>query len=97
MCVPVAGHCFWEKTSNGCKSDDDTFRHNAYDFYALCHKGEKDAEFQYKEEPAKLSAGKCADRDEKETGLVERISGKSNNMSPKKKLCFDCQRSTCTY
>ena len=60
-----SGHCFWEKTSNGCKDDEDTFTHNAYDFYELCRAGErKGAEFQCKQAPAKLGEGQCKDRDD---------------------------------
>ena len=60
-----SGHCFWEKTSNGCKDEDDTFNHNAYDFYELCRAGKrKNAEFHCKEEPAKLGEGQCKDREE---------------------------------
>ena len=61
--VSVSGHYFWEKTSNGCKNYDDTFKHNEYDFYAVCRSGyHKNAEFLCKGEPAKLSERKCADR-----------------------------------
>ena len=88
----MAGHCFWEKTTNGCKNKDDTFNHNAYDFYALCRQNEKDAEYQCNKPPHKLNAGQCEDRP-KETGAgAERSSGHEH--SPKKKYCFDCTRST---
>jgi len=84
------GHCFWEKTTNGCKNKDDTFNHNAYDFYALCRQNEKDAEYQCNKPPHKLNAGQCEDRP-KETGAgAERSSGHEH--SPKKKYCFDCTR-----
>ena len=57
-----SGHCFWEKTSNGCKNDDDTFTHNAYDFYELCRAGKrKGATFNCEKAPAKLTAGQCKD------------------------------------
>ena len=89
-----SGHCFWEKTSNGCKDEDDTFTHNAYDFYELCRAGErKGARFNCEEAPAKLSEGKCKDRDTPNKDLSERSSGK--NHKSKKKYCFDCVNSTC--
>ena len=48
-----SGLCYWEKTSNGCKDEDEHFTHNAFDFYELCRAGErKGAEFQCKREPA---------------------------------------------
>ena len=41
-----SGHCFCEKTSNGCKDEHDVFTRNSYDFYELCRAGErKGAEF----------------------------------------------------
>ena len=76
----VSGHCFWEKTSNGCKNDDDTFKHNAYDFYALCRSGNnKHAEFQCKEEPAKLSARKCRDDAAKKGHGANILAGECSN------------------
>ena len=64
----MAGHCFWEMTSNGCKNKDDKFNHNAYDFYALCREGQhKEAEFQCKKKPAALKKGQCKDREAKKT------------------------------
>ena len=82
MCVRVSGHCFWEKTSNGCKNKDDTFKHNAYDFYALCRKAnDPHAEFQCKTDPAKLSAGKCADR--KDADATKKAPKKQQSSSGK--------------
>merc|ERR1712226_1658913 len=61
--VDKTGHCFWEKTTNGCRNKDDKFKHNAYDFYALCRKAnDETAEFLCKEKPAQLNAGNCAAR-----------------------------------
>ena len=108
----VPGHCLWEKTSNGCKNDGDTFKHNAYDFYALCRGGGdiKHAEFQCKEEPAKLNAGRCADRKDGVTKKghekKESSSGKSDEedssyyyvkSTTRKKYCYDCQLSKCMH
>ena len=64
----MSGHCFWEKTTNGCKNKDDKFNHNAYDFYALCREGEhKEAEFQCKGKPGALKKGQCKDRPKPKT------------------------------
>ena len=99
----VSGQCFWEKTSNGCKNYDDTFKHNAYDFYALCRKGDnKHAEFQCKEEPAKLNAGRCADRyKKKESSSGKRDEDDSSYYyvedTTNKKYCYDCEQSTCMH
>ena len=89
-----SGHCFWEKTSNGFKDEDDTFTLNMCDFYELCRAGEtKGAEFQFKKAPAKLGEGQCKDRSTPQKELSERSSGKDHK--PKKKYCFDCAESTC--
>ena len=62
----MPGHCFWEKTRNGCRDEADRFKFNAYDFYALCRTAKQVyAEFQCKQVPAKLAAGQCKKRDEK--------------------------------
>ena len=89
-----SGHCFWEKAWNGCKDEDDTFTHNAYDFYELYRAGgRKGAEFQCKKSPVELGEGQCKDRDTTQKELSERSSGKDHK--PKKKYCFDCAESTC--
>ena len=101
-----SGHCFWEKTSNGCKNEDDTFTHHAYDFYALCRAGEsKGAEFQCEKAPAKLGEGQCKDRDDGAAKInghsqKESSSGKADmhkddyyylDETTKQKFCYDCQ------
>ena len=76
----LAGHCFWEKTTNGCKNKDDKFNHNAYDFYALCREGEhKEAEFQCKGKPANLKEGQCKDRPKPENKKALKHESSSSN------------------
>ena len=102
-----SGHCFWEKTSNGCKDEEDTFTHNAYDFYELCSAGPKreGAEFHCKEAPAELGEGKCEDRADGAADLnghkqKESSSGKADDKddyyylerTTKQKFCYDCQQ-----
>jgi len=102
-----SGHCFWEKTPNGCKNDNVIFTHNAYDFYELCRAGaRKDAAFHCEKAPAKLGKGQCKDRDDdadKKNGHKqhESSSGKADDhddyyymeSTTKKKFCFDCEES----
>ena len=73
----MSGRCFWEKTSNGCKNDDDIFRQkDAYDFYAVCRAdNHKEAEFQCDETPAKLNAKACKDREEEPSYYDAGIGG----------------------
>ena len=79
------GHCFWEKTSNGCNNEDDRFAFNAYDFYAVCQKAnDPHAEYKCENEPAKLTAGECKVRDDGGAKInghkqKESSSGKADN------------------
>ena len=106
----MTGHCFWEKTTNGCKNEDDKFNHNAYDFYALCREGEhKEAEFQCKGKPGALKAGQCKDREKpksKKARKQESSSGETDKdessyhnyyylKKTEKKYCYDCEQRTC--
>ena len=118
LCVAIAlhnlmssGHCFWEKTSNGCKDEDDTFTHNAYDFYELCRAGErKGAEFHCKNAPAKLGEEQCKDRGDAAAKInghkqKESSSGKADDKddyyymdeTTEQKFCYDCQQSIYPY
>ena len=105
----MSGHCFWEKTTNGCKNKDDKFNHNAYDFFALCREGvNKEAEFQCKGKPAAIKAGQCKERPKAKKGnKQERSSAKDEKDESEyrnyyylkktndKKYCYDCQQRTC--
>ena len=102
-----SGFCFWEKTSNGCTDEDDTFTHDAYDFYELCRAGErKGATFHCEKAPAKLGEGECKDRDDGVANInghrqKESSSGETDDNhddyhyldnTTKKKFCFDCEQ-----
>jgi len=102
----VTGQCFWEKTTNGCKNKDDTFRHNAFDFYALCREGEhKEAEYQCKGKPAALNAGQCKDSEKPQKGIKHEGSSHDEEdeseyhdyyyleKTTEKKYCHDCEQS----
>ena len=102
----MTGHCFWEKTTNGCRNEDDTFHHNAYDFYALCREGEhKEAEYQCKGKPAALKAGQCKDSETPQKGIKHEDSSHDEEDESKyheyyylektteKKYCYDCEQS----
>ena len=79
-----AGHCYWEKTSNGCKDQSEDFEFDAYDFYALCRPGiEPEAEFQCHGEPAKITAGKCRARQTRSITST--------------KYCEICEQGMCRY
>ena len=105
----MTGHCFWEKTSNGCRNKDDTFNHNAYDFYALCREGEhKEAQFQCKGKPGALKEGQCKDRPKPKKGIKqESSSGETDKdessyhhyyylkKTTDKKYCYECEQRTC--
>ena len=105
------GHCFWEMTTNGCRNKDDTFKHNAYDFYAICRSGyHKAAQYQCKEKPGNLDAGKCKDRNKgRIRNKNESNSGKGNEdeseyhsyyymeATTEKKYCYDCASRRRTY
>ena len=83
-----SGHCFWEKTSNGCKDDDDTFTHDAYDFYELCRAGErKGAEFHCEQAPAKLRETRCKYHYKADYYYMDPTT--------EQQFCFDCQQSRC--
>ena len=98
-----SGHCFWEKTSNGCKDEDDTFTHNAYDFYELCRAGKrKGATFNCEKAPLKLTAGQCKDRKDGAVKNWHKQKESSKGQADKddnyvigqieKKFCYDCEQ-----
>ena len=105
MCIGT-GHCFWEKTKNGCRNEDDTFNFNAYDFYAVCRgKTQIYAEYQCEDKPAELTVGACKQRDE-DDNKQERSSDETSDpeeseyhsyyymeKTTDKKFCFECERS----
>ena len=109
MCV--TGHCFWEKTKNGCKDGDDTFKHNAYDFYALCRpENPKEMEFSCTETPGTLDAGECKDRKKETKGFKKESSSEKadtdeseyhdyyyNDKTNDKKYCYDCEQGADTH
>ena len=102
----MTGHCFWEKTTNGCKNKDDKFNHNAYDFFALCREGEhKEAEFQCKEKPGALKAGQCKDREKPKQEIKHEHSSQKEHEdessyqdfyyrteATQEKYCYDCEQ-----
>ena len=105
----ATGHCFWEKTTNGCKNKDDVFKHNAYDFYALCRDGNQEhAEFQCKEKVGKITAGQCKEREKETKGYKQESSSEKDDedeseyhqyyyvrKTTDKKYCYDCKTSAC--
>ena len=102
----MTGHCFWTKTTNGCKNKDDTFKHNVYDFYALCREGQhKEAEFQCKGKPAALKAGQCKDRPKPNRHAHSSVKDDKDESKYRsyyylkkttdKKYCYDCEQGAC--
>ena len=102
----MTGRCFWENTTNGCNNKEDIFKHDAYDFYALCREGEqKEAEYQCKGKPAALKAGQCKDSEKPQKGIKHEDSShyKEDESSyhdyyylettTEKKYCYDCEQS----
>ena len=103
----MTGRCFWEKTTNGCKNKEDIFKHDAYDFYALCRKGEqKEAEYQCKGKPAALKVGQCKNREKPPKGIKHEHSSQKEQeydseyhdyyylqTTTDKKYCYDCEQS----